>query len=52
MPAAVRSIEPNVHYAVEGHEFYGIALSEVLPYSVARTWHTQLGIFMRTAART
>ncbi|MGD2083411.1 MAG: nitric-oxide reductase large subunit, partial [Chromatiales bacterium] len=35
----------TAHYAVEGHEFYGFALSEILPYSVARTWHTQLGIF-------
>ena len=35
----------TAHYAVEGHSFYGIPLSEWLPYSVARTWHTQLGIF-------
>ncbi len=33
------------HYGVEGNSFYGIPLSEWLPYSVARTWHTQLGIF-------
>jgi len=33
------------HYGVEGSGFYGIPLDEVLPYSVARTWHTQLGIF-------
>jgi nitric oxide reductase subunit B len=33
------------HYAVEGDAFYGIALSSFLPYSVVRTWHTQLGIF-------
>nr|WP_295970749.1 nitric-oxide reductase large subunit [uncultured Bacillus sp.] len=33
------------HYAVEGSGFYGIPLQEFLPYSVARTWHTQLGIF-------
>ncbi len=33
------------HYAVEGDAFYGIPLSSFLPYSVARTWHTQLGIF-------
>ena len=33
------------HYAVEGGGLYGIPLDEWLPYSVARTWHTQLGIF-------
>ena len=35
----------TAHYAVEGHEFYGYPLSELLPYSVARTWHTQIAIF-------
>ncbi|MEN6495783.1 MAG: nitric-oxide reductase large subunit [Thermoguttaceae bacterium] len=33
------------HYGVEGDGFYGIPLADWLPYSVARTWHTQLGIF-------
>ncbi len=33
------------HYGVEGSAFYGIPLAEFLPYSVARTWHVQLGIF-------
>ncbi|HEX8746593.1 MAG TPA: nitric-oxide reductase large subunit [Pyrinomonadaceae bacterium] len=33
------------HYGVEGSSFYGIPLDRWLPYSVARTWHTQLGIF-------
>jgi nitric oxide reductase subunit B len=33
------------HYGVEGDGFYGFPLSKWLPYSVARTWHTQLGIF-------
>jgi len=33
------------HYAVEGSGFYGIPLAKWLPYSVARTWHNQLGIF-------
>ncbi len=33
------------HYGVEGDGFYGIPLSQYLPYSVARTWHIQLGIF-------
>ncbi|MEZ5455636.1 MAG: nitric-oxide reductase large subunit [Lysobacteraceae bacterium] len=34
----------TAHYQVEGHDFYGIALSEVLPYSLTRTWHTQLAV--------
>lgn len=34
----------TAHYGVEGSGFYGIPLSEWLPYSVTRTWHTQLGI--------
>jgi nitric oxide reductase subunit B len=33
------------HYGVEGSGFYGIPLDKYLPYSVARTWHTQLGLF-------
>jgi nitric oxide reductase subunit B len=35
----------TAHYGVEGSGFYGIPLDRVLPYSVTRTWHTQLGIF-------
>jgi nitric oxide reductase subunit B len=35
----------TAHYGVEGEGFYGIPLAEWLPYSVTRTWHTQLGIF-------
>jgi len=35
----------TAHYGVEGSGFYGFPLSEWLPYSVTRTWHTQLGIF-------
>ena len=35
----------TAHYGVEGNGFYGIPLSKILPYSVTRTWHTQLGIF-------
>lgn len=34
----------TAHYGVEGSSFYGFPLSEWLPYSVTRTWHTQLGI--------
>jgi nitric oxide reductase subunit B len=33
------------HYGVEGDGFYGFPLSEWVPYSVARTWHVQLGLF-------
>ena len=35
----------TAHYGVEGSAFYGIPLAKILPYSVARTWHVQLGIF-------
>ncbi|WP_138380701.1 nitric-oxide reductase large subunit [Luteithermobacter gelatinilyticus] len=35
----------TAHYAVEGQDFYGIPLSELLPYTVTRTWHTQLAVF-------
>lgn len=35
----------TAHYGVEGNGFYGINLAEILPYSVTRTWHIQLGIF-------
>ena len=34
----------TAHYQVEGQNAYGIALSEVLPYSLTRTWHTQLAV--------
>ncbi|HET9595574.1 MAG TPA: nitric-oxide reductase large subunit [Anaeromyxobacteraceae bacterium] len=35
----------TAHYGVEGSGFYGFPLADWLPYAVARTWHTQLGIF-------
>ncbi len=35
----------TAHYGVEGDGFYGIPLSKILPYTVTRTWHNQLGIF-------
>jgi nitric oxide reductase subunit B len=35
----------TAHYGVEGDGFYGIPLSRWLPYSVARTWHVQIGLF-------
>lgn len=34
----------TAHYQVEGQDAYGFALSEVLPYSLSRTWHTQLSV--------
>ena len=35
----------TAHYGVEGDGFYGIPLAKYLPYSVARTWHVQIGLF-------
>ncbi|MCC7476400.1 MAG: nitric-oxide reductase large subunit [Pirellulales bacterium] len=35
----------TAHYGVEGEGFYGVPLAKWLPYSVTRTWHTQLAIF-------
>ena len=34
----------TAHYQVEGQEAYGFAISEILPYSLTRTWHTQLAV--------
>jgi nitric oxide reductase subunit B len=34
----------TAHYQVEGQEAYGFALAEVIPYSITRTWHTQLAV--------
>jgi nitric oxide reductase subunit B len=35
----------TAHYAVEGRAFFGFPLSDLLPYVVSRTIHTQFGIF-------
>jgi nitric oxide reductase subunit B len=35
----------TAHYGVEGQAFYGIPLSDWLPYSISRTWHVQIAIF-------
>ena len=35
----------TAHYGVEGDGLYGIKISNILPYSVTRTWHVQIGIF-------
>ncbi len=34
----------TAHYQVEGQELYGLKLAEVLPYSLTRSWHTQLAV--------
>ncbi|HUL81439.1 MAG TPA: nitric-oxide reductase large subunit [Gammaproteobacteria bacterium] len=34
----------TAHYAVEGQGLYGLPLSAWFPYSVTRTWHTQLAV--------
>ncbi len=35
----------TAHYGVEGEGLYGFPLADYLPYSVARTWHVQIGLF-------
>jgi nitric oxide reductase subunit B len=35
----------TAHYGVEGGGFFGLRIADILPYTVTRTWHTQLGIF-------
>ncbi|WP_299074344.1 nitric-oxide reductase large subunit [uncultured Paraglaciecola sp.] len=34
----------TAHYAVEGQGLYGLPFAEYLPYTVTRTWHTQLSV--------
>jgi nitric oxide reductase subunit B len=34
----------TAHYQVEGQELYGFQISDVLPYALTRTWHTQLSV--------
>lgn len=34
----------TAHYQVEGQEAYGLAIAEILPYSLTRSWHTQLAV--------
>lgn len=33
------------HYTVEGQSFYGIQISDWLPYALVRTWHIQAALF-------
>ncbi|MCP5055492.1 MAG: nitric-oxide reductase large subunit [bacterium] len=35
----------TAHYTVEGQDFFGLPLGEILPYSVTRTWHLQTALF-------
>jgi nitric oxide reductase subunit B len=35
----------NAHYHVERAGFYGLSLSEWLPYNLSRMWHVQLALF-------
>ncbi|MEQ8233360.1 MAG: nitric-oxide reductase large subunit, partial [Gammaproteobacteria bacterium] len=35
----------TAHYAVEGQAFFGLPLSEFLPYTVSRSIHTQFSVF-------
>ncbi|OWQ88833.1 nitric oxide reductase large subunit [Roseateles aquatilis] len=35
----------TAHYAVEGQAFFGLPLAQILPYTVSRTIHTQIGVF-------
>ena len=34
----------TAHYQVEGQQAYGFAISQYLPYSLTRSWHTQLAV--------
>lgn len=38
------------HYRAEPAGFYGLDLSKILPYNIARTWHLQLAIFWVSAS--
>jgi nitric oxide reductase subunit B len=40
----------TAHYQVEGQQLYGFQLADVLPYSLTRTWHTQLAVLWIAAA--
>jgi nitric oxide reductase subunit B len=35
----------TAHYAVEGQSFFGLPLAQILPYTISRTIHTQIGVF-------
>ena len=35
----------TAHYTVEGQRFFGLPISDILPYSLTRTWHIQTAMF-------
>lgn len=35
----------TAHYTIEGQGFYGIPMADLIPYSLARTWHIQSALF-------
>ena len=35
----------TAHYTVEGQAFFGLPISEWVPYSLSRTWHIQTAMF-------
>lgn len=35
----------TAHYTVEGDSFFGLPISEWLPYAISRTWHLQTAVF-------
>jgi nitric oxide reductase subunit B len=34
----------TAHYQVEGQQFYGFELARIFPYSITRSWHTELAV--------
>lgn len=34
----------TAHYQVEGQHFYGFDISQIIPYSLTRSWHTELAV--------
>ena len=34
----------TAHYQVEGQKFYGFDISQIIPYSLTRSWHTELAV--------
>ena len=34
----------TAHFQVEGQQFYGFKLADILPYALTRSWHTQLAV--------
>ena len=34
----------TAHYQVEGQHFYGMDISSIIPYSLTRSWHTELAV--------